>query len=183
MSDSGSSPGDSVAPLIVAVATGDRSAFERLYATTSPRLYGLILRIVRRRDWADEILQDVFLSVWKRAASFEPGQGEGYPWLVTIARNRAIDVRRVHAGAAADETLTDDYRDESASAGIEASAAEERRLHRCLEQLSADQRRAIELAYVAGCTHSEIANETDHPIGTIKSWIRRGLAALYECFN
>jgi len=171
--------------LIAACAARDSNALRRLYDAMAPHLLACMVRILKRRALAEEALQDVFVSVWQRAAQFEKRRGSPRSWLVSIARNRAIDVLRAeHAQLYQDDPvenlagLSVENNADWASAGRSAAA-----LENCFSQLSTEQRRGIELAFVNGYSHVDIARATGQPLGTIKSWIRRGLISLRECLE
>jgi RNA polymerase sigma-70 factor (ECF subfamily) len=175
-------------PLLAAVARGDQAAFAELYALTSPRLFAVLLRILKRNDWAEDALQDCYMRVWRRSESYAPDRGAPLAWLVTIARYRALDVLRARGhqpGDAEPEDITElplvdagprpeDHAQQSE--GLE-------RLRDCLRGLSDEQRRSVLLAYYEGYTHSELADRLATPLGTVKSWVRRGLTQLRTCLE
>ncbi len=169
------------------IATGreDRNAFARLYRMTSAKLFGICLRICGERSAAEDVLSDVYLTIWRRAGAFEPGRASPISWLATIARNRAIDWVRAAPNrrrASLDEALA--LPDPAKSAEASSIAAdEERRLHLCLDALDLKSRTAIRTAFFNGVTYAELADQTGVPLGTMKSWVRRGLARLKECLN
>lgn len=170
--------------LLVAVGGEDRAAFSSLYAATSAKLFGICLRICGERPTAEDVLQEVYATVWRRAGGYEPGRGSPIAWLGAIARNRAIDRRRaaglpVSSGAAPIEPA--DPAPLASDAML--SAEEDRRLLVCLERLTADQRIAIRTAFFDGLTYSELAGRHGVPVGTAKSWIRRGLISLRGCLD
>ncbi|TWB42249.1 sigma-70 family RNA polymerase sigma factor [Nitrospirillum viridazoti] len=173
--------GGALDALIRQVAGGDRVALRHLYERESPRLYGLALRIVRRPDAAADAVQDAFVQIWRNAASFSPAMGSGGGWMASIVRYRALDMAR-RLGR---ETLTDaipDSIDESPSPLEHLETARDAvRLRRCLERLDDKGRRAITLAFINGLSHAQVAEHLAIPLGTVKSWIRRGLASLKEC--
>ncbi|WP_347718479.1 sigma-70 family RNA polymerase sigma factor [Sphingomonas sp.] len=169
------------------VATGreDRTAFRALYSLTSAKLFGVILRICNDRQAAEEVLSDVYLTIWKRAGAYEPGRASPISWLATIARNRAIDWRR--SAARTPSTPLDeapDIADDRPSA-IDTIVADEsaRQLHLCLDALDDKQRVAIRAAFFDGLTYAELAERQAVPLGTMNSWVRRGLLGLKECLN
>jgi RNA polymerase sigma-70 factor (ECF subfamily) len=171
--------------LIRACAARDRLALRQLYDLTAGQMLACMLRILKRRALAEEALQDVFVSIWQRAAQFQRGRGAARIWLMSIARHRAIDVVRSERAdlyreaeiEQLQELGTEEVGDWS-SAGRSAAA-----LQRCFAELSHEQRRGIELAFVNGYSHADIARMTGEPLGTIKSWIRRGLASLRQCLD
>jgi len=169
------------------VATGreDRSAFRTVYDLTSAKLFGVVLRICNDRGAAEEVLSDVYLTIWKRAGAYEPGRASPISWLATIARNRAIDWRRA-AGRTPSTPLEEapDIADDRASA-FDLLAQDEgaRALHLCLDALDDKQRGAIRTAFFDGLTYAELAEREAVPLGTMKSWVRRGLIRLKECLD
>ena len=169
------------------VRTGeeDRAAFRLLYDLTAAKLFGICLRICGERQAAEDVLHEVYLTVWRRAGAFEPGRASPVTWLATIARNRAIDWRRAQGSRLA-EPLAElpDLADPAplASDRLEA-AGESRRLQDCLQQLEERQRLAIRTAFFDGLTYAELAAQQGVPLGTCKSWIRRGLAGLKRCLE
>lgn len=169
------------------VRTGqeDRDAFRFVYGATSAKLFGICLRICGDRQGAEDVLHDVYLTIWNRAGGYQPGRASPISWLATIARNRAIDWRRrqtrnrtapvEEADAVADTTA----RQDDALLADEASA----RLHDCLEGIELRQRSAIRSAFFGGLTYAELAERQSVPLGTMKSWVRRGLLALRGCLD
>lgn len=171
--------------LLRAVAAGDRVAFGRLYDLAAPHLFPIALRILRRRDRAEEILQDAFVSIWRRAGDWSPERGSARTWLSSIVHHRAIDaIRREGRLVQLDEEAHGEMPDDAPDAFDLASAGEDaKRLAACLEGLEAQPRRAIRLAYWRGLSHEELAVELGAPMGTVKSWIRRGLQRLKTCLE
>jgi len=172
--------------LLAASSRGDRAAFARLYDIVGARLYGIALRILRRRSLAEEVVQEAFLSIWRHVDDYDSEKGSPLAWMVTIVRNRALDRVRgdrnllpiedapgVEHWPAADPSPLDH--------ALDAAAA--RRLRHCLERLDDKQRHAIRTAYWGGFTHEELAARLATPLGTVKSWIRRGLIALKVCLE
>ena len=172
--------------LLGAIAAGDQSAFQRLYAATSAKLFGVIVRIVGRRDVAEEVLQDTYLAIWDHAGDFRTERGSPIAWMAAIGRNRALNRRRGER-----ETVSLDDPDgapmlaDDAVAGADldwaGAGADARRLHGCLESLEEGPRSCIVMALVEGYTHQELVKRLDCPLGTVKSWIRRGLSRLKDC--
>ncbi|CAN0640977.1 RNA polymerase sigma-70 factor, ECF subfamily [Burkholderia cepacia] len=166
------------------VASGDQAAFAELYRLTSSRVFGIILRMVHDRGEAEDLLQDVYTAVWRRADAFDPARGGAMTWLTTLARNRTIDRLRQHREAQLDEEQVLDLPDEDPTPAALAEASQERqRLERCLERLEPDQGRAIREAFFSGATYSELAARLRVPLGTMKSWIRRSLMQLKVCLE
>lgn len=172
--------------LIARCANGEHAALRELYDRTAPQLFGVLTRILMREDLAQEALQDVFVRVWRNAASFRASKGSAFTWMISIARYRALDIRRnrsheVSIGDATDDLAMD--AEISNTDPVEATQldADVQRLRNCLDELSVMQRNSVSLAYLNGLTHPEISTVLDAPIGTVKSWVRRGLASLKEC--
>jgi RNA polymerase sigma-70 factor (ECF subfamily) len=170
--------------LLEAVARGSERALKRLYALESARLYGIALRIVRRPEIAAEVLQDAFVQIWQNARTFAPEKGAAAAWLTGIVRFRALDAVRRHGREilSGDSALGDVATEPDVLAKLDAEA-DARALRRCLEMLEDNQRRSVLLAFVDGLTHVEIASRLSTPLGTIKSWVRRGLIALKGCLS
>ena len=168
------------------VGRGDRPALRLVYAATSAKLFGVVLRILGDRSEAEDVLQDVYLTVWRKAQSFDEALASPITWLVSIARNRAID--RVRARGRAASPLPIDAASEVADEGLSAAERLERtqeqaRLDDCLGELEARQSAAIRAAFLDGLTYEELASRMSVPLGTMKSWIRRGLMKLRECLE
>jgi RNA polymerase sigma-70 factor (ECF subfamily) len=171
-----------LAELMHRCARGDQGAFRALYALTSPQLLALLIRMLRRRDLAEEVLQETFVSAWRNAPEYTASRGRVFAWLTTIARNRALDELRRTKRAALDpgavlEELPDEQDEESYG------PTEVRALIGCLDGLPDGQRRSVQLAYLDGLSHHEIAQTMRTPLGTVKSWVRRGLASLKQCLG
>jgi RNA polymerase sigma factor (sigma-70 family) len=170
--------------LILACARRDRQALRQLYELMAGQMLASMARILRRRALAEEALQDVFVSIWQRAAQFERRRGPARIWLLAIARHRAIDVLRTERAELYREADVDLLPEPAEGVGDWSSAGRSAAaLARCFEELSGEQRRGIELAFVNGYSHADIARVTGEPLGTIKSWIRRGLASLRLCLE
>lgn len=176
--------------LLHGCAQGQQSSFQKLYQLTSPQLFAILVRILKRRDWAEEALQDAFLSVWRNAASYTAQKGAPLAWLVSICRYRALDMlrrehREVHLDppdGGNDKDALEGFADESETGEL-ISHAEARALKRCLDALNEGQRNSLRLAYFDGCSHEEIADVLRAPLGTVKSWVRRGLQGLKHCLE
>ena len=172
-----------VSLLLTRVARADRAAFARLYDETSAKLFGVAVRMLHRRDLAEEALQDGFLKIWQRAGDFDPSRGTAMTWMVSIVRNRALDLlRRKRETSIDDDPSFPEIPDDTPSPlDLAAENSELRRLLLCLEQLEPKQRECILQAYYKGYTHEEMAARLGSPLGTIKSWIRRGLLTVRGC--
>ena len=172
--------------LLSRCAAGEAAALETLYVRVAPILLAVLMRMLKHRDLAEDVLQDVFVKVWQQASQFDPIRGRPLAWLVSMARYRAIDLQRAARPAVAlsDVSLA---LEPQLQVGGSADAAEVLGsgglLLRCLEQLAAPQRRCLVLAYQEGLTHSEIARAVGEPLGTVKSWVRRSLLALRRCLG
>ena len=167
-----------------ACAAGDQRAFRRLYDRESPRLYGLALRILRQPSAAADALQDAFLQIWQKAATFDPARGTAKAWLVSIVRYRALDeVQRRSREILSDDPGLGDTAEEFDPVAALGAFRDGARLHACLEALEEPKRRAIMLAFADGLSHSEVAERITAPLGTVKAWIRRGMLALKTCLD
>jgi RNA polymerase sigma-70 factor, ECF subfamily len=169
-----------------ACARGEAFALRALYESESPRLLGLALRIVRDRDAAQDVLQDAFLQVWQRAGTYQRELGSARGWLYTVVRHRALDVlRRSGREFAAGDDLEAiaDARQAYVAPTVDSPHADAAAIERCLAALDERRRDCILRAFVEGWTHEQIARDSATPVGTVKSWIRRGLLALKECLS
>lgn len=162
----------------------DVAAFEQLYNRHSRIVYSLVLRILQQAGTAEEVVQDVFLQLWRNAARYDAARGPFVPWLLTLARNRALDHLRLKSERQRrKEDQTEELPPVTVAPEYEKQLDEKRRAERVralLGVLSPQQRRAIELAYFQGLSHTEIAETLKEPLGTVKSWIRNGLLRLKE---
>ncbi|MEE4289572.1 MAG: sigma-70 family RNA polymerase sigma factor [Erythrobacter sp.] len=168
------------------LGAGKRPALSTVYEMTSAKLFGTILRIVRSRERAEDLLQEVYVKVWRKAATFDPAKGMAMTWLCTIARNTALnDLRRQSRSSEIAEDVLPEIADESLRPADDWLCHEEDSiaLKECLDQLQSDHRRSVVLAYFEGYSHSELAERVDVPLGTMKSWIRRGLSGLRGCLG
>ena len=157
---------------------GSAEAFRRLYQMSASLLLGVALRVLGRRELAEEALHDAFAKIWHSAASFDPLAARPLAWLAAIARNRALDIRASH-----DVSRVDASEELDLSSHEPMDPVEIRKLRDCLGRLDAPQRQAIALAYDRGLSHSELAAHLGKPIGTVKAWVRRGLASLRVCLE
>ena len=191
MADSApSSRNDGLAELLSRTALADQRAFGELYRRTSPHLYAVALRIVRDRPLAEEILQEAYVNVWHHAASYAAARSQPLTWLTAIVRNRCLDhVRRreldtVALGHDDDDSpalelpATDATPEELLAAGASAQGVRE-----CIDSLQGATRQAIALAFFQGLSHAELAAHMREPLGTVKSWVRRGLERLKACLE
>ena len=178
------------------VAMRDQAAFKRLYDDTSRCLFGIVLRLLRERAWAEEVLQEAYVSIWNTAPNYSAIKSQPMTWLMAIARNKALDAlrstrtERRHVRQPAAPAEDDDDRAEPDLADEHpgpldrlVQAVESERLRHCLQALEASQRQAIALAFYDGLTHAELAAHMRQPLGTVKAWVRRGLEKLRPCLE
>jgi len=178
---------EALGALLSRCALRDERAFAELYRSTSPKLFGVALRILRREDWAEEVLQESFVNIWNHAAAYAAAKSQPMTWMTSIVRNRSLDwlrrPRQEDTNVDYDvlvENVRDDAVDplEQLTQSAEASA-----LARCMSLLDSQQRQSIALAFQHGLSHSELASHLRQPLGTIKTWIRRGLERLRSCLD
>ncbi|MBL8384272.1 MAG: sigma-70 family RNA polymerase sigma factor [Burkholderiales bacterium] len=172
--------------LAQAAARDDRSqaAFAELYRLTAAKLFGVTLRILRRRDWAEEVLQECFMKIWSHSASYQAELAAPMTWMTSIVRNRCLDwLRRPAFEDATDDSTVWESLESGAPGphellerGTQADA-----VLRCLAALDDRQRRAVSFAFLDGLTHTELADRLGEPLGTVKTWVRRGLLRLKDC--
>jgi len=171
--------------LMAAVAKGDRAAFERLYTATRAKLYGVVLRILRRSDLADEVIQETYLKIWNSAGRFDPALSAPITWMVAIARNRAIDLVRKKADLSLEETP--DVLDVAAETPDPLASREMtedlRRLLACIGRLDEERRKLVLLAYYNGWSREQLATKFETPVNTIKTWLRRSILEIRECLG
>ncbi|MGN3972993.1 sigma-70 family RNA polymerase sigma factor [Tsuneonella sp. SYSU-LHT278] len=175
-----------LAAALVRLGAGDRAALEQVYRATSAKLFGICLRILGDRKEAEDTLQDVYLTLWRRADRFDPARASPITWIAVLARNRAIDRlrRRRTAGPPVPVEEASAVADDTPSAEDSLIASEGRaRIHHCLERLDAAQRSGIRAAFFGGSTYADLADREGVPLGTMKSRIRRGLARLRTCLE
>lgn len=190
--------GQQLGDLLARAGLRDQSAFAELYRLTSAPLLGVVLRIQPDRAQAEEVLQEVYVNVWRHAGSFSAAQSHPMTWLTSIARNRAIDsLRRAQTqprtvsttltpqeGTDEEEDLLDRMPDPSGDAlAMLERAADARQLQDCMQGLSASQRQSLALAFYDGLSHAEAAEHLRQPLGTVKSWVRRALQSLKACLE
>jgi RNA polymerase sigma-70 factor (ECF subfamily) len=168
--------------LLHAIARGDESALAALYDRYHSILLGLLLRILHSRVEAEDVLQEVFLQIWQRAANFDEARGRAFTWMVTLARSRAIDrLRSLQSRQRADDTALRDAPEAVGDASDDAYHSEQREIVRAaLAEIPEEQRRALLLAYFEGLTQSEIAARLGQPLGTVKTRMRSGLGKLRD---
>ncbi len=172
------------AALVHRLLQKDVRAFEQLYDRHSRIVYGLVLRILQQASTAEEVVQDVFLLLWRNAGQYQSGRGPFVPWLLTLARNRALDNLRLKSERQRRrEDQTEELPSIARAPEYEKALDEKRRaevVRSLMGSLGAQQKKAIEMAYFEGLSHSEIAAALHEPLGTVKSWIRNGLLRLKE---
>lgn len=172
-----------LAELIQQTGRRDQAAFRELYLATSAKLMGVVVRILRSRSEAGDVLQDVYLKVWTSSPSFAPESGSAMGWLISIARNRSIDIVRARTAAATDTQETDWFEQLQGATDIEGEFMSKDALTNCLQRLNPRVREAILLAYYEGLSREELAEKLDMPVGSVKTWLRRGSLALRDCLE
>ena len=181
--------------LLARAGLGDRAAFATLYAQTSAHLLGVVLRINRDPGQAEDVLQEVYVKVWRAAQRFDAAQSQPLTWLTSIARNSAIDSlrrsqtqpklqSRTRSSSDEDDDVYDTVADDMPGPlDLLSRASDARELALCMERLSAPQRQSVALAFFDGLSHAEVADSMRQPLGTVKSWVRRALQALKSCLD
>lgn len=171
--------------LLAASAKGDANAFECLYDATRAKLFGVVLRILRRQDLAEEVIQDAYVKIWTNAGQFNPGIASPITWMVSIARNRAIDfVRRRSETSIEDEPAAENVAAETPDPLARREMTEElRRLLECMGRLEPEHRRLVLRAYYNGDSREQLAAASGHPVNTIKTWLRRSLIEIRGCLG
>jgi RNA polymerase sigma factor (sigma-70 family) len=184
------SPDTQLIALIDRVALADESALRELYELTSSKLYGVAVRVVGNKSWAEDVLQEAFINIWRIAGDYKATLSPPMAWMCLIVRSRGLDFLRRRTSDRADavqelddvmaETLEGDSANpmDTALAGEQAWA-----LHQCLSQLDNKQREVVSLAYLRDLSHGELAEQLKLPLGTVKTWIRRGLEQLRGCMS
>jgi RNA polymerase sigma factor (sigma-70 family) len=170
--------------LLSATAQGDRLAFADLYRQTAGKLYAISLQMLRRRDLAEEAVQEAYVRIWHNAGDYQQEKGTVLTWMISIVRYRALDMLRATKSRreTGDEGL-DETPDEQTPEQELYEQRERVRIDRCMDRLDEAQRQAIEMAYFRGLTHMEVCDQMETPLGTIKTWIRRGLERLKRCLE
>ncbi|CAA9516135.1 MAG: RNA polymerase sigma-70 factor [uncultured Sphingomonas sp.] len=176
--------GRELVPVLRAVANGDRTALSVLYSRTSSKLYGICSRLLDNQAEAEDVLQEVYMTVWGKAGSFDEHKASPVTWLAVIARNKAIDRLRLRRTGTETLDAAQDVADDSASA-IELIERDQdsRRLANCLDELEERQQLCIRAAFLDGASYPQLAERQGVPLGTMKSWIRRGLLRLKGCLE
>jgi RNA polymerase sigma-70 factor, ECF subfamily len=178
---------DAIAELMARCALRDQRAFAELYRQTSAKLYGVAIRILRRDDWAEEVLQESFVNIWNHIVEYSAARSAPMTWMTAIVRNRCLDwLRRpnLERGDEDYDLLVEAMPDDAAGPDIAlGNSRDALALAECLKQLSGNQRQTIMLAYAHGLSHGELADHLKQPLGTVKTWIRRGLERLRGCMD
>lgn len=174
--------------LIDRVATGDQTALKRLYEQTSSKLYGLAVRVVSNREWAEDVLQEAYLTIWRVAGDYRAALSPPMAWMGLIVRSRALDflrrraAERTHLTQELDDTLAETLQGDTPDPMNTTQASEQAwALHQCLARLEKRQREVVSLAYLRDLSHGELSAQLKLPLGTVKTWIRRGLEQLRGC--
>lgn len=162
----------------------DQQAFAALYQRTSSKLFGVCLRMLRERAEAEDALQNVFMTIWRRAGSFDPERAGAMTWLITLARNQCIDRLRQRREAPLDDATAQNLEDpEPGPPALSEASEQRRRLEHCLGTLAEQQRGAVRAAFFSGATYNQLAERCGVPLATMKSWIRRSLIRLRTCLE
>lgn len=172
--------------LLSSSADGNQQSFETLYRATSPYLNALVMRVVGQKNVAQEVLQEAYVQIWQQAARFDASRGTPMAWLTNIARSRALD--RIRHEKSQSQRIENVSAEPMISAVEDSSqhmrfSSELKRLAHCLQPLSQQQRKSIILAFCYGLSHSELSERIEVPIGTVKSWIRRGMSSVKRCLQ
>jgi RNA polymerase sigma-70 factor, ECF subfamily len=177
---------DSLIDLLAKVSRHDRDAFAALYQATSRKLFGVVVRILNRKQVAEDVLQDVYVRIWEKAGDFNPSLGSPIAWMATIARNRALDEARRRPYVISSEEVSgfEDMASPERNAAEELELTEDyNRLYRCLENLEDEKRAMVLLAYQSGLSREMLAQRFNKPVATVKTWLRRSLEALKKCLD
>lgn len=175
---------EELAELIGRSALGDRAAYRTLYERSAPKLFGVLLRILKSRAEAEEALQEVYVKVWQRAKSFRPGEASPMSWLIAIARNQAIDLLRARPRGTDDMDAAMEVPDQGPGPERNAMASDEaRQLGDCLDRLDTDKAGAVRAAYMEGYSYDELAERYSVPLNTMRTWLRRSLMQLRDCLE
>jgi RNA polymerase sigma factor (sigma-70 family) len=171
--------------LLIQTGRNDQKAFAEMYKRTSSKLFGVCLRMLRDRGEAEEVLQETYTTVWRRAAGFDPSKASAITWLITLSRNKAIDRLRQHREELLDDpSKLEQTVDEQPTPAAGAETSQEYgRLNTCLDALEPQQRDSVREAFFTGATYNELATRSQVPLGTMKSWIRRSLMQLRICLE
>lgn len=178
---------DQLADLLSRCALRDQRAFATLYGFTSAKLFAIAVRITRRRDWAEEVLQEAFVNIWNHAAGYNAAKSAPMTWMTAIVRNRALDwlrrPREVEIDEEHEELMASIPDDSPGPEELLRRSLEAGQLAQCMKGLTEEQQRSISLAFFYGLSHGELAEQMRKPLGTVKTWIRRGLDRLRTCLD
>jgi RNA polymerase sigma-70 factor, ECF subfamily len=174
-----------VSGLLASVAKRDEAAFERLYEATSAKLFGVVLRILKRQDLAEEVIQDAYIKIWNSAGQFNPDLSSPITWMASIARNRAIDVVRKRSEISIEEepAAMDVASDTPDPLARKDMTEELKRILECVGQLEPQRQRLVLLAYYNGWSREQLAQKFDTPLNTVKTWLRRSMLEIRECLG
>jgi RNA polymerase sigma-70 factor (ECF subfamily) len=173
-----------IADLLARIALRDRKAFDRLYQHTSPKLFGVALRMMKDRSEAEDVLQEAYVRIWQRADRFRAGQGSALGWMVTITRNLCIDRLRARVLPVAPMDQAEDTADDGPTPEVALAQAEARaQIDACLEELDDRRAEAVRGAYIEGWSYRELAERFGTPLNTMRTWLRRSLTRLRSCLE
>lgn len=168
---------------LYATAQGNKDAFGQLYQATSGKLFSVSLHLLRRNDWAEDVLQDAFVRIWHNAADYHADKGSVMSWMISITRYRALDILKSRRVKAEHLDITDELVADIQPGEVMGLVREKVKLDDCMQGLTDEHRQSIQLAYFNGLSHQEITEHTGSPLGSVKSWIRRGLTQLKRCLE
>ena len=176
---------DQLSQLLKGVAAKDRAAFATLYEATAPKLLGTITRILNNRGWAEEVVHDTYIKIWRKADQFDASKASAITWMVTIARNGAIDkLRKQPASRKAPEDELEQLASKVPNAQSQVESQQTvNQLNLCLEELEKDRRDMVRLAYLNGWSRADLATHFDQPVNTVKTWLHRALKQLKGCLT
>jgi RNA polymerase sigma-70 factor (ECF subfamily) len=178
---------EQLAELIARCALRDQRAFAALYEFSSAKLFAVAVRITRRRDWAEEVLQEAFINIWNHANGYNATKSAPMTWMTAIVRNRALDwlrrPREVEVDEGHEELMASIPDESPGPEELLRKSIEAGQLAECLKALTEDQQRSITLAFFYGMSHAELAEQLHKPLGTVKTWVRRGLDRLKLCLD
>ena len=184
------SPDTQLVALLDRVALADEKALRELYEMTSSKLYGVAVRVVTNREWAEDVLQEAFINIWRIAGDYKASLSPPMAWMALVVRSRGLDFLRRRTSERADrmqeldDVISDTVAGDSPNPMDVAQASEQAKaLHACLSQLDNKQREVVSLAYMRDMSHGELAEQLKLPLGTVKTWIRRGLEQLRGCMS
>lgn len=181
-------PDTALITLIDRVALADENALRELYELTSSKLFGVAVRVVSNREWAEDVLQEAFINIWRIAGDYKATLSPPMAWMVLVVRSRGLDFLRRRTSDRADkmqeldDVISDTVAGDSPNPMDTAQASEQAKaLHKCLSLLDNKQREVVSLAYLRDMSHAQLAEQLKLPLGTVKTWIRRGLEQLRGC--